>query len=397
VSQPALKNLDVAAAPYDAAPCAMARISRLALTDFRSYAGADVALDGRPVVITGANGAGKTNFLEALSLIGPGRGLRGARLEELPRIGGPGGWAVFARFFDGPNEWRFGVGADPKNSRRRVCRIDEAPALGPSAFAAHFRCLWLTPAMDRLFMDGAAERRRFLDRMTLAHDAAHAGGAAAYEQAMRQRQRLLDEGGGDRAWLDALERQMAQSGVAIAAARRQTVMRLAAFDVAAETSVFPAATLEIDGVLENALAEQDAVDAEAAFRSQLGARRRLDAEAGRALAGPHRSDLLVAHRDKGQPARLCSTGEQKALLIGLVLSNARALANRPGGAPLILLLDEVAAHLDADRRAALLSILGALGFQTFMTGTDRALFQAWDDCAQHFKARGGALFEQPSN
>ena len=377
----------------ESAPRSAARITRLTLTDFRSYERCEIALDGRPVAIAGANGAGKTNLLEAISLIGPGRGLRRARLDELPRIDGPGGWAVSARVDDGEDERRFGVGAAASKPERRVCRIDDAAASGPGAFASHLRFLWLTPAQDRLFMEGASERRRFLDRMTLAHDPDHGKSSSSYEQAMRQRQRLLDEGGADDRWLTALEVQMAEAGVAIAAARRDTAAMLAAAEVASIETLFPAADIALEGELETALATENAADAEEAFAEKLRARRRLDADAGRALIGPHRSDLLVAHRGKSQPARLCSTGEQKALLIGLVLANARALARRPGGAPLVLLLDEIAAHLDPDRRAGLFSILSELGFQTFMTGTDENLFTAWGPRAQYFEARNGALHE----
>ncbi len=370
-----------------------ARITRLTLTDFRSYDRAEIVLDGRPVAIAGANGAGKTNLLEAISLIGPGRGLRRARLNELPRLGGDGGWAVSARVDDGEDERRFGVGAVASKPERRVCRIDDAAASGPGAFAAHLRFLWLTPAQDRLFMEGAGERRRFLDRMTLAHDPAHGKASSAYEQAMRQRQKLLDQGGADDRWLTALEIQMAESGVAIAAARRDVATMLAAADVAGEGGCFPAADIALEGELETALATEKAVDAEESFADKLRTRRRLDADAGRALLGPHRSDLLVSHREKIQPARLCSTGEQKALLIGLVLANARALSRRPGGAPLVLLLDEIAAHLDPDRREGLFTILNDLGFQVFMTGTDENLFTAWEDRAQYFEARDGGLHE----
>ncbi len=242
-------------------------------------------------------------------------------------------------------------------------------------------------------MEGAGERRRFFDRMTLAHDPAHGKMSSSYEQAMRQRQRLLEEGGGDDHWLSALEIQMAETGVAIASSRRETAAMLAASDVAGEEALFPAADIALEGELETALATGKAADVEEEFANKLRARRRLDRDAGRALAGPHRSDLLVSHRDKSTPARLCSTGEQKALLIGLVLANARALSRSAGGAPLILLLDEIAAHLDPDRRAGLFSILGDLGFQTFMTGTDENLFSAWGDGAQYFEARDNALYE----
>lgn len=380
---------------------ARARLRRLTLTDFRSYARADIELDGRPVAISGANGAGKTNILEAISLIGPGRGLRSARLDELPRIEGAGGWAVSARLESGGDERRLGVGATASAPDRRVCRIDECSVSGPAAFSDAVRFMWLTPAQDRLFMEGASERRRFLDRMTLAHDAAHGRAANDYELAMRQRQKLLDERRRDEAWLGALETQMAAAGVAIAAARRETAGALAAADVADAADAdgaFPGADIALEGDLEAALERTPAGDVEEEFAERLKANRRLDTEAGRALLGPHRSDLLVTHREKGRPARLCSTGEQKALLIGLVLANARALALRSrfaGGspAPLILLLDEIAAHLDESRRVALFDILDALGFQAFMTGTDQSLFSGWGDRAQALSVAGGRITE----
>ncbi|WP_425410083.1 DNA replication/repair protein RecF [Hyphococcus sp.] len=391
MSEAAIRNWD--ANEPDGAAAPRARIRRLTLTDFRSYKRVEIAFDGRPAAISGANGAGKTNILEAISLIGPGRGIRGARLDELPRIGSAGGWAVSARLDDGEDERRFGVGAQASRPSRRVCRIDDADAAGPGAFAKHLCFMWLTPAQDRLFMEGAGERRRFLDRMTLAHDPAHGKRSTAYEQAMRQRQRLLEEGARDDEWLTAVELQMAEAGAAIAAARKEMTSRLVSAEIAEADGVFPAADISLAGELEEALGQQSQDVVAQEFAHKLKQRRRLDADAGRALAGPHRSDLITVHRAKGRPARLCSTGEQKALLIGLVLANARALAAQPRGAPLILLLDEIAAHLDPDRRAALFAILDDLGFQTFMTGTDKSLFDAWGARAQHFEVRDNALHE----
>ncbi len=383
------------------APARRARVRRLTLTDFRSYEHADFRVDGRSAVFVGANGAGKTNILEAISLLGPGRGLRGARLDDLPRIGGPGGWAVSVRMEEESDERRLGVGAVASMPDRRVCRIDERAASGPSAFVEYLRFLWLTPAQDRLFMDGASERRRFLDRMALAHDGAHAGTSSGFEQATRQRQRLLEEDGCDDAWLTALEAQMAAAGVVIAAARRETAARLASEDIAGTDGLFPAADIALEGELEVALETASAIEVEDEYAARLKRQRRLDAVAGRALIGPHRSDLLVSHRAKSRPARLCSTGEQKALLIGLVLANARALARRvsfdaKASPPLILLLDEIAAHLDFDRRARLFDILDELNFQIFMTGTDESLFSAWDGRAQVFNVAAGSVSEAAS-
>lgn len=396
MSQAAVKNDPLLSRAGPAPVRGAVALTLLEMTNFRSYERARIVFDGRPVAIAGANGSGKTNILEAISLMGPGRGVRGARLDELARIGGDGGWAVSMAAADEEDERRFGVGADSARPQRRVCRIDGASASGPGAFVDHLRFLWLTPAQDRLFMEGASERRRFLDRMTLAHDPAHGKASSDYEKAMRQRQRLLEEGGRDPAWLSALERQMAEAGVAIAAARRETANMLAANDVS-EEGPFPAAEIALEGALETSLGERDAASVEDEFADLLAAMRRRDAEVGRALDGPHRSDLLVAHREKARPARLCSTGEQKALLIGLVLANARALARRRDrlgdGAPLILLLDEIAAHLDPDRRGALFDILDRFGFQSFMTGTDQSLFTAWGERAQYFEMRDGAPVE----
>lgn len=374
-----------------------ARFRRLLLTDFRSYRRADIYLDGRPAALVGANGAGKTNILEALSLLGPGRGLRGARLEELPRLDAAGGWAVSARLETAGETRQLGVGVASGDASRRICRIDETAAAGPAAFCEHVRFMWLTPAQDRLFAEGAGERRRFLDRIGLALNPAQARASADYELAMRQRQRLLDERSRDEAWLSALETQMAEAGVALAAARREAAGALVAAEIDSEAG-FPAADIALEGALEAALSAAPAAEVEEEYIARLRENRRADAAAGRALIGPHRSDLIVSHRQKARPARLCSTGEQKALLIGLVLAAARSLALqnrfRAGApAPLVLLLDEVAAHLDEGRRAVLFDILDGLGFQVFMTGTDKSLFSAWGSRAQAFAVEGGALVE----
>lgn len=374
-----------------------ARVRSLALHDFRSYAAADIRFDERPVALVGANGAGKTNLLEALSLLGAGRGLRGAALDDLPREGGSGGWAVSAELAAGGDVVRLGVGATSAQPNKRLVRIDGATASGPSALAGHVRFVWLTPAQDRLFVDSAGERRRFLDRMACARDAAHAQAHGAFEIAMRQRQKLLDDGTRDDAWLSALEWQMAEAGVVIAASRRETAGAIAAADMAADWG-FPSADIALVGDLETALEREPAAAVEEVYAGQLRRQRALDTAAGRALLGPHRSDLKVTHREKRREARLCSTGEQKALLIGLVLANARALRLESGfrgapAAPLVLLLDEIAAHLDDGRRAALFDILEALRFHVFMTGTDASLFSAWGDRAQAFSVADGAFHE----
>lgn len=374
-----------------------ARVRSLALHDFRSYPSAALVLDGRPVALVGRNGAGKTNVLEALSMLAPGRGVRGAALDDLPREGGTGGWAVSAELGQGAAATRLGVGAIASAPNRRVVRIDGAAASGPAALAEHLRFVWLTPAQDRLFLDGAGERRRFLDRMACSRDAAHAQAHGAFEIAMRQRQKLLDDGSRDDAWLSALEWKMAETGVVIAAARRETAGAIAAADIAAEWG-FPGADIALAGELETELEREPAAAVEESYAARLKRQRPIDAAAGRALMGPHRSDLKVIHREKRREARQCSTGEQKALLIGLVLANARALQIESGfrarpKAPLILLLDEIAAHLDDGRRAALFDILDALRFQVFMTGTDAELFAAWRGRAQAFRVNDGAFLE----
>lgn len=360
-------------------------LSRLVLTDFRSYARAEFNFDGRPVTLTGDNGAGKTNLLEAVSMLSPGRGLRGATYADLARAGGAGGWAVAASL---DTEWgplRIGTGIEAHkadSARSRAVRIDGETAASSGSLAAHLRIVWLTPAMDRLFVEGAGERRRFLDRIVMGFDPEHGRRANAYERALRERNRLLADNVRDNGWLAGLEEQMAGHGVALAAARVETIARLTgAFDAVRETP-FPRADIALEGTLENELAERAAVEVEDGFLRRLAEARPRDAAAGRTLEGPHRSDLLVRHAPKKQEARLCSTGEQKALLIGITLANARLLAAR--GHPPLLLLDEVAAHLDETRRAALFDEIVELGLQAFMTGTDRALFSAFGTRAQGF-------------
>lgn len=374
-----------------------ARIVSIALTDFRSYRTAAMSLDRRPVALIGRNGAGKTNVLEALSLLGPGRGLRGAPPEDLPRAGGSGGWAAAVRLAVAGAETQLGVGVFADAPTRRVVRIDGASAGGPGALSQHVRFVWLTPAQDRLFVDGPGERRRFLDRMAAVRDVAFAQAHGAFELAMRQRQKLLDDGARDEAWLGALERRMAESAVVIAAARRETASAIAAADVASDWG-FPSADLILEGGLEVALEREPAATVEDLYADRLKERRAVDAAAGRALEGPHRSDFRAIFREKGRDARACSTGEQKALLIGVVLANARALALETryrgiNAAPMVLLLDEVAAHLDEDRRAALFDIIDWLGFQTFMTGADAELFAAWRGRAQAISVADGGFAE----
>jgi DNA replication and repair protein RecF len=359
-------------------------VLRLTLSDYRCYPTLRLEADPRPVVLTGPNGAGKTNILEALSFLAPGRGLRRARLSEVVRqqAGASSPWAVAARIArpDGPIE--VGTGREA-GSERRLVRIDGQPARSQASLSEVFSTLWLTPAMDRLFLEGAGGRRRFLDRLVLGLDPAHAARAAAYDHALRERARLLKEGRADPAWLGVLEDTMARQGVAMAAARRHTVARL---NEACGQGIgpFPAAALAIAGSVEASLDAMAAEAAEAALRAILAEARRRDAEAGGAADGPHRSDLKVRHVGKDMPAELCSTGEQKAVLVAIVLGQARIQATDNGLAP-VLLLDEIAAHLDQTRRAALFDELCALDAQSWLTGTDEALFAEMGGRGQFFR------------
>ncbi|MGE0613957.1 MAG: DNA replication/repair protein RecF [Hyphomicrobiales bacterium] len=345
---------------------------RLRLTDFRNYASLALDLDPRPMVLTGSNGAGKTNLMEALSLLAPGQGLRRVPYAELVRNGAPGGWAVAARLETPSGPHDIGTGFDPASgAATRSVRID-GHSTRPGALAEYTRMLWLTPANDGLFTGPAGDRRRFLDRLVQSLDGAHANSLSRYERAMRQRNRALEEDRLDAGLLEAFELEMAEAGVAVAAARLHTVERLKRLVEAraSQASAFPWATLMLEGELETRLSREAAVDVEDVFLGDLARGRERDRAAGRALSGPHRSDLVVGHGPKSQPARSCSTGEQKALLTGLVLAQAALVADSFGGTAPVLLLDEIAAHLDAARREALFREISALSSQTWMTGTD---------------------------
>ena len=368
-------------------------VARLTLTGFRSYADLRIETDPRPVVLTGPNGAGKTNLLEALSFLVPGRGLRRARLSDVARrmpqdVDAPSsrGWAVAVHMHGSAGPVDIGTGIAGDDGDRRLVRIDGADARGQTALSEHVSAVWLTPRMDRLFADGASARRRFLDRLVFGFDAAHAGRVSAYEHAMRERSRLLRDGQAGRpadpVWLNTLEDTMATRGIAVAAARRDIVLRL---DEACVRGVgpFPAASLRLIGDVPAWLAEMPALEAEDRLRQSLATARRIDAMAGGAAVGPHRDDLDVRHRAKGLPAADCSTGEQKAVLIAIVLADARLQAAERGTVPL-LLLDEVVAHLDDVRRHALFDELVALNAQAWMTGTDAALFAPLGTRAQRF-------------
>ncbi len=368
-------------------------IARLSLADFRNYP--SLSLDCAPgaVVLTGDNGAGKTNLLEAISFLSPGRGLRRAVLEDVARAGGAGGFAVHARLEGAFGEVEIGTGTlgEAGEAGGRRVRINGTPARSAEEMLDFLRVMWLTPAMDALFTGPAAERRRFIDRLVLAIDPAHGRRALDYEKAMRGRNRLLADNCRDHGWFEAIETQMAETGTAIAAARVEIVRLLAAMiERLPGDGPFPRADVALSGTLEEMLPGLAAVDAEERFRAALAGNRERDRAAGRTLDGPHRSDLLVRHRPKDMAAELCSTGEQKALLTGLVLSHARLVSELSGAAP-ILLLDEIAAHLDAGRRAALFAILAELDCQAFMTGTDPELFSSIRDSAQFLHVSAGAV------
>lgn len=397
---------DVAGQPIRTGPA----VRRLTLSRFRNYESLRLDLDRSPVVLTGANGAGKTNLLEALSFLAPGRGLRRARLSDADRLPdanrppeidrpvepGRAVWAMSADVEGARGRAVIGTGRDPvaaaNGGEKRVVRVDGHPAKSQTVLAEHLAVSWLTPQMDRLFIDGASQRRRFLDRMVYAFDSRHAGRMNGYTHALRERGRLLREGHGDAAWHAALEDQIAASGVAVAAARRELISRLGPIARAAH-GPFPGAVLSMDGEIDAWLNDAPALDVEDRVRAALVNSRRLVGGEPTPVPGPHRGDLRVRHSAKDMPAERCSTGEQKALLIAIVLAHARLRANEAGGAPL-LLLDEVAAHLDGERRAALYDILRTLGSQVWLTGTDAALFETLAPRAQVFAVRDGTLSQR---
>lgn len=362
-------------------------LTRIALRDFRSYVEAEVVLDGRPVWLAGPNGAGKTNLLEAVSLLIPGRGLRGSALSEMGRRA-PGerqgrAWAVSVSLRAADGETRLGTGVEQAGAARRVVRVEGEPA-PPGRLSEHVRQVWLTPAQDRLFLEGAADRRRFFDRLVYAAEPAHAAHVQAYEKAMRERMRLLTDGPADPVWLDALEARLAQAGALMSAARARSVAALASEIDGRGDRPFPQARLSLTGVWERLAGEGAGLDdLEVRLVSAFREARAQDAAAGRALTGPHRGDLAVTHVEKDRPAAECSTGEQKALILNLVLAQAARLARADAPAP-ILLLDEVAAHLDPRRRMALFDEINALGLQAFLTGTDAMLFDGLSGRAQGF-------------
>ena len=346
-------------------------IETLALSHFRSHRATRLSFDGRPVAITGANGAGKTNILEAVSLLSPGRGLRRAAAEDLARKPEGLGWKITATVQGLSAAHDLETWAEPGEARQ--VRID-GKAATQASLGRILRVLWLVPAMDRLWIEAAEGRRRFLDRMTLSFFPEHAEHSLTYEKAMRDRNRLIKDGVTDAHWYGALEAQMAEAGEAISRHRRAAIARIAT--AADPASAFPSADLTLTG--------PEGTEEPADLAQALCEGRRRDIAAGRTLVGPHRADLLARYTAKDIPADQCSTGEQKALLISLILANARALAQDLGRAP-ILLLDEVAAHLDENRRAALYDEICALGAQALMTGTEPDLFAALGDRGRTLK------------
>lgn len=379
------------------------RLARLALENFRNYATLQLRLDGRHVCLYGANGAGKTNLMEAVSMLSPGRGLRGAEFTELIRRTSDGvaarNWALSADVRDGDIDRKLllSLELDEQGRSKRTARLDGV-ATTQNDLGELIRIIWLTPSMDRVFAGPAGDRRKFLDRQVMAHFPSHSTFGASYEKAMRQRNALLEQGQGrggpDPAWLDALELGMASAGAAMAIHRVDAVKVMQEAILARPEGAFPKALIDLDGEFELHAANGMALtDIEQEITAQLRQNRSRDQAAGRTTDGVHRTDLRVIHAPKGLPADQCSTGEQKALLMGLILANAQALFERDFAPSPLLLLDEAAAHLDSDRRAALYDELAALGGQAWLTGTDRSLFDAFGDRAQRFEVSDGIIRE----
>ncbi|HEY4125575.1 MAG TPA: DNA replication/repair protein RecF [Rhizomicrobium sp.] len=363
------------------APFAL-NVGKLTLAHFRNYQDLFLQVDAAPVVLTGANGSGKTNLLEAISLLVPGRGLRRAVLGELQNQKAGAPWAAAAELATPYGVLSIGTGRDPEEteSDRRVVHIDGKNAR-QNALAEHVAMAWVTPEMDRILAEGPSARRKWLDRLVYSFDPAHNGRVQRYEKALRERLRLLREGPADAMWLNALEDEMAQTGVAIAAARKQLLRQLRT-GIAETASEFPRADLALKGIAEEALEDQPALPVEDKMRAALARTRGDDAQSGTCAIGPHRSDLAVRHRAKDCPAELCSTGEQKALVVAIMLAYTRTLTSVRQMAP-ILLLDDIAAHLDDIRRAALFDEVRALGVQAWLTGTDAEPFATLLPYSQH--------------
>lgn len=377
----------------------MSYLTQLTLQNFRCYAQVRLPeVRSGLIVLCGPNGAGKTNILEAISMLTPGRGIRGVKATDMKRYDSPQSWGVSAKVATGHDtDVTLGTGLDPQTERRLV-RINGVSAKSQMALSDYLACLWLTPQMDRLFLDGASGRRKFLDRLIFTFDSGHSGRVTRYENAMRQRSKLLQEGEAEPVWLQSLEAQMAETGVAIAAARLDFATRLQnscnRVD-ADEENYFPRATLKVTGTIEELLQNSPAVEVEKMFAYQLEQSRPRDVIVGGAASGPHKSDLSVIYTTKKVAAEHCSTGEQKALLIGIVLAHGRLMAAERG-APPVMLLDEIAAHLDEDRRRALFERLQNLGGQVWMTGTDPVLFDSVANKAQFFDIQDAQIVPHKS-
>ncbi len=374
-------------------------VRRLTLSNFRNYRAVILEAGSRPIVLCGPNGAGKTNLIEAISFLAPGRGLRRATLEEVACNEGDGSWAVSAEVEGALGLATLGTGiertAEDGATAQRKYRIDREPVGTAAVFSDHVRIIWMVPAMDSLFTGAPAERRRFLDRLATATDSEHSSRVNAFERALRSRNRLLEDPRPDTHWLDAVEHETAELAVAVASLRAETIGRLRAALSARAQSAFPPADIALDGWMESLLPGEPAIIVEERYREKLRENRGRDAAAGRTLDGPHLSDLAVVYAQKGIAAADASTGEQKALLIGLVLAHARLIADMTGSPP-ILLLDELVAHLDPSRRVALYGELAQLGGQVWMTGADPALFTEIKSQAMlvevqsgHLEVRGG--------
>jgi DNA replication and repair protein RecF len=369
-------------------------LRRLSLTNFRNYHSASLEAGAKTVALVGPNGAGKTNLIEAISFLAPGRGLRRATLDEVAFSEGDGSWAVSAEIEGALGLATLGTGIEQPHedgaSLSRKFRIDREPASSAAAFADHLRVIWLVPAMDSLFAGAPAERRRFLDRLVLAVDAEHGSRVNALERALRSRNRLLEDPQPDAHWLDAVEHETAELAVAVAGLRVETVRRLEAVLATRKHAAFPPVEIALNGWMEKLIPAHPAAEIEERYRAVLRDNRGRDAAAGRTLDGPHVTDLAVTYAQKGIAAADASTGEQKAMLIGLVLAHARLIAEMTQFAP-VLLLDEVVAHLDPARRGALQAELAELGSQVWMTSADPALFAEVGDDAMFVDVVEGRL------
>jgi DNA replication and repair protein RecF len=374
-------------------------VTRLTLSDFRNYESLRISPNCPLVALVGQNGAGKTNLLEALSLLVPGRGLRSSAFNVVARMGASASWAVAADISVPRGEFKIGTAfegdplAEEGSSTSRSAMVDGTVQRSSGVLADYLKMLWLTPAMDRLFAGPASERRRFFDRLTASFDAHHGARVSAFEKLMRERNFLLQDKHGDPVWISSVETQMAEHAVAVAIARNEACAALARhFASGAEAGPFPWGVLQLQGEIEALVSGKPAVQAEEDYAKVLYDSRNADRAQGRTLKGPHRSDVLVTHGPKSQAADLCSTGEQKALLIGLILAQARAVKELVGAAP-VLLLDEVAAHLDSHRRRGLFVALTNLGAQAWMTGTDASLFDEAGEASSLIQVENGTLLE----